>query len=233
MNFEEKLAPFGLTTQQIQHYQEYAQLLIQQNKVMNLTAIDDVDGILEKHFVDCLLIKEELSHVQTFGDVGSGAGFPGLVLAIACPEIEFTLIEPTKKRCNFLEWVVNHLKLTNVTIINGRAEDVVKELRESFDIVSARAVANLTMLSELCLPLVKVKGRFIAMKGSKALEEVEEAQTAIKILGGRVDNCKKSMLSDGSLRYNVIIQKIKKTPLGYPRMYAQIKKNPILNKKGQ
>lgn len=221
------LTSFNLSEQQIKQYDTYAHLLIETNKVMNLTAIDDYDEILEKHFYDCLLIKQEVEGAKTFCDVGSGAGFPGLVLAIALPQTHFTLVEPTKKRCSFLENVISTCGVKNVTVVNARAEDFVSEKRESFDVVSARAVANLIMLSELCLPLVSLGGKFIAMKGLKGPEEIDRAQKAITLLGGKVNEPKQAMLSDGSLRYNITIDKIKKTPNKYPRPFSLIKKNPI------
>lgn len=232
MNFEKQLEPFNLNPTQLNQLRKYADFLSEQNKVMNLTAIDDLEGITEKHFVDSLLIGELINGSRNFCDVGSGAGFPGMVLAIAYPDIEFSLVEPTGKRCNFLNQVIQLCDLKNVKVFNQRAEDFVKEARESFDVVSARAVANLVMLSELCLPLVKIGGQFIAMKGQKGLEEVDEAKTALSLLGGQVSKSLKSMLSDGSLRYNIVIQKVKKTPMKYPRAFTQIKKNPLNNKKG-
>lgn len=226
------LDDFNLTQQQEQQYRAYAHFLIEQNKVMNLTAITDLDEIYEKHFKDSLLISSLLENVHTFCDVGSGAGFPGLVLAIKHPEIEFTLVEPTMKRCNFLNQTKDLLELKNVVVINARAEDYAQDKREYFDVVSARAVANLVMLSELCLPLVKVGGQFIAMKGQKGLQELEEASYAIELLGGEVDHSMKSLLSDDSLRYNIVISKVKKTPMKYPRMFSSIKKSPLFKKKG-
>ncbi|HHX52409.1 MAG TPA: 16S rRNA (guanine(527)-N(7))-methyltransferase RsmG [Erysipelothrix sp.] len=221
-----------LNSHQISQYHDYANVLIEQNKVMNLTAITEFDDIIEKHFHDSLLINELISEAYSFCDVGSGAGFPGLVLAIKNPDKHFTLVEPTKKRCNFLNDIIDLLKLENVTIINERAEDTVKVHRERFDVVSARAVANMLMLSELCLPLVKVDGLFIAMKGQKGLEELEDASFALKILGGKVISTELSMLSDESLRYNIVIQKIDKTPRKYPRSFGQIKRKPLGNRKG-
>ncbi len=232
MNFETQLEQFKLKDYQLNQLRTYAQFLNEKNKVMNLTAIDDLEGVTEKHFVDSLLIGEFLTDSKTFCDVGSGAGFPGVVLAIAYPDIEFTLVEPTGKRCQFLNDLTDLLKLSNVNVVNARAEDYVKEMREQFDVVSARAVANLVILSELCLPLVKVGGQFIAMKGQRALEELEQAQFAIKTLGGEVFNSQKSMLRDGSLRYNIIVKKVKSTPQKYPRAFGKIKKNPLNKKKG-
>lgn len=229
MTFKDR---FGLSETQREQFEAYAHFLIEQNKVMNLTAITEYDEIFEKHFVDSLLINEYLDGFQTFCDVGSGAGFPGMVLAIKNPDISFTLVEPTLKKCHFLNDVIDLLKLNNVEIVNKRAEDYVKTHREHFDVVSARAVAQLNILSELCLPLVRVDGIFIAMKGQKGEQELEEAQNALSTLGGEVLESKMSMLSDDSLRYNIVIKKVKKSPVKYPRNYGQIKKNPLRNRKG-
>lgn len=232
MTLEQLGKLYGLNENQIKQYQQYAQFLIEQNKVMNLTAITEFDEVVEKHFHDSLLINHLIEKAESFCDVGSGAGFPGMVLAIKNPDKQFSLVEPTLKRCHFLNDVIRLLGLSNVQVFNERAEDFAKETRESFDVVSARAVANLTMLSELCLPLVKVGGTFITMKGQKGLEELEEAKFAIKTLGGQVIETQMSVLSDESLRYNIVIQKREKTPKKYPRNFSQIKKNPLSNRKG-
>ena len=207
-------------------FDRYAQLLVEKNKVMNLTAITDREEINEKHFYDSLLLYPFVKDKLSLCDVGSGAGFPGLVLAIVMPSCEITLLEPTLKRCNFLNEVISDLGLKNIIVVNQRAEDF-SQKRESYDIVTARAVANLNLLSELCLPLVKVNGLFIAMKGSKGLEEVDEASKAICVLGGAVRSCERSLLSDDSLRYNIIIEKEKKSPAKYPRAYGAMKKRPL------
>lgn len=207
-------------------FDRYAQLLVEKNKVMNLTAITNREDINEKHFYDSLLLYPFVKNKYSLCDVGTGAGFPGLALAIVMPSCDITLLEPTLKRCNFLMEVIEDLGLKNVTVVNKRAEDFF-EKREYFDIVTARAVANLTLLSELCLPLVKVNGLFIAMKGARGLEEVEEAANAIQVLGGSVQSCEHSLLSDDSLRYNIIIKKDKKSPAKYPRAYGAMKKRPL------
>lgn len=207
-------------------FDRYAQLLVEKNKVMNLTAITDREEINEKHFYDSLVLYPFVKDKKSICDVGSGAGFPGLALAIVLPDSEITLLEPTLKRCNFLVEVIDDLGLKNVVVVNQRAEDFSTK-REFFDVVTARAVANLNLLSELCLPLVKVDGLFIAMKGSKGLEEVEEAFKAISVLGGVVQSCERSLLSDDSLRYNVIVKKEKKSPAKYPRAYGAMKKRPL------
>lgn len=207
-------------------FERYAQLLVEKNKVMNLTAITNREEINEKHFYDSLVLYPFVKDKKSICDVGSGAGFPGLALAIVLPDSEITLLEPTLKRCNFLVEVIDDLGLKNVVVVNQRAEDFSAK-REFFDVVTARAVANLNLLSELCLPLVKVDGLFIAMKGSKGLEEVEEAFKAISVLGGVVQSCERSLLSDDSLRYNVIVKKEKKSPAKYPRAYGAMKKRPL------
>lgn len=207
-------------------FERYAQLLVEKNKVMNLTAITNREEINEKHFYDSLVLYPFVKDKKSICDVGSGAGFPGLALAIVLPDSEITLLEPTLKRCNFLVEVIDDLGLKNVVVVNQRAEDFSTK-REFFDVVTARAVANLNLLSELCLPLVKVDGLFIAMKGSKGLEEVEEAYKAISVLGGVVQSCERSLLSDDSLRYNVIVKKEKKSPAKYPRAYGAMKKRPL------
>ena len=210
-----------------QQFLMYKNLIQEVNQVLNLTAIDDDEGIYLKHFYDSLLIEKLIKKEAKMCDIGSGAGFPGIVLAIARPDITITLIEPTTKRTNFLERVVEECGLKNVIILNERAEDVIEDRREYFDVVTARAVAYLDILSELSLPFVKIGGRFIAMKGSKGLEELEVSQKALSILGGELVSA--HHFSDHSLgdRYNLEIVKTSKSPKKYPRTYAKIKKTPL------
>lgn len=210
-----------------QQFLDYKNLIQEVNKYLNLTAIDEEEEIYLKHFWDSLLISPMIQDYDKVCDIGSGAGFPGIVLAIARPNIKITLVEPTRKRTDFLTRVVEELSLENVVIINDRAEHIVENHRESFDVVTARAVAHLDILSELCLPLVKVNGRFIAMKGSKALEEMKTSKKAIKTLGGRLVS--ENLLEDEAMgtRYNLNFIKLKKTPKKYPRTYAKIKKTPL------
>ncbi len=231
--FYKEIASLGiqvdaLMTQKFEIYKEHIQKI---NKVLNLTAITDDEGIYLKHFYDSLLIHKDIEPNNSLCDVGSGAGFPGLVLAIARPDIDVTLIEPTTKRTNFLEEVVSLCELDNVTVINGRAEDVVVDLRESFDVVTARAVAYLDILSELCMPFVKIGGQFIAMKGSKGKEEVEISSKAIQTLGGKVESMNEIEDEKMGLRINVKIRKISKTHIKYPRNYGRIKKTPLSGRK--
>lgn len=210
-----------------QQFSLYKDLIQEVNQVLNLTAIDDDEGIYLKHFYDSLLIAPFLTEGSSIADVGSGAGFPGLVLAIARPDLKVTCIEPTTKRTNFLSRVCEEAGLHNVTVLNARAEDIIEEYRETFDFVTARAVAYLDILAELCIPFLKVDGIFIAMKGSKGLEELESSNKALKILGSELKES--HFFTDDILgdRYILEITKTTKTHKKYPRNYAKIKKTPL------
>lgn len=210
-------------------FAEYAKQLQAWNEKINLTAITQMDEIVEKHFYDCLLPLQKIPQNSHVCDVGSGAGFPGLVFAIARDDLKLTLVEPTQKRCVFLQEMIKVLNLKNVVVKNQRAEDL-KEEKESFDVVTARAVANLTILSELCIPLLKQGGYFLAMKGANGLEEVEQAQFAIQTLGCRLETDDAITLQNGDGRHNLWIKKVKPTPPQYPRNYAQMKKKPLERK---
>ncbi len=216
-----------LSPNQIHQYQRYATLLKEWNEKMNLTAIVELEEVLDKHFYDSLLPSFSMSIQGHCCDVGSGAGFPSIPLKIAYPELEVTIVEPLGKRVKFLEEVVNQLQLQGVHCVNERAEDYVKNYRESFDVVCARAVANLRMLAELCIPLVKVGGVFLAMKGSQGNIEHQEASKGLIALGVRLEKSEERQLSDGSCRVNLFYRKEKKTPSKYPRHFSQIKKNPL------
>lgn len=216
----------SISEHQFEQLSRYAQLLQEWNEKINLTAITGLEDIFIKHFYDSLLIAPYCYDAKTLCDVGSGAGFPGLVLKIALPDLNITLVEPTLKRVNFMNLVISELKLENITVFNRRMEDCV-ELKESFDIVTARAVAALPVLSELCLPFVNIGGYFIAMKGSSGEEELEVSKNALKILGGKVSLINKETLRDGSARINMLIQKVSVSPSKYPRAYAQIKKKAL------
>lgn len=227
--FIEKLAQEGivLSERQIQQFADYARLLVEWNEKMNLTAITALEEIYEKHFYDCLLLHRLVKLEGSLCDVGAGAGFPSIPCKIAFPQLQVTIIEPLGKRCVFLRELCKELQLENVTILNERAEDVAKNSLERFDIVTARAVANLRVLSELCVPLVKVNGYFATMKGANGLEEKQEATKAMSILGAKFEKEDIVCLSDGANRVNILYKKVKETPKGYPRMYAKIKKNPL------
>ncbi len=204
----------------------YYELIHEYNKVMNLTGIDDVFGVYLKHFYDSLTIIDlfQIEESTTLADVGTGAGFPGLVLAICYPQLQVTLIEPLKKRCKFLEVVVNDLELTNVTILDQRSEDV--DLK--FDIVVSRAVARLNILLELSSQLVKENGYFIALKGKDGINELNESKKAMQILGFKLDEAQETILPiEESSRVNIKLYKFGNTPIKYPRNFGQIKNKPL------
>lgn len=216
-----------LSDEMIAQLEQYGAILKEWNQVMNLTGIDEIEEVREKHYLDCIL---PLKHVDLKGevaDVGSGAGFPGLVFAIVKPNANLTLIEPTGKRCNFLKEVVKQLNLTNVKVENERAEDYAKDHRETFDFVTARAVANLPVLSELCIPLLKKDGIFLALKGNHGEEELDASLHAMKVLGCEVSDVFEDHLPTGDVRINIVATKNKHTPKQYPRAYAKIKKKPL------
>lgn len=216
----------SISEHQLEQLSRYAQLLQEWNEKINLTAITGLEDIFIKHFYDSLLIAPYCYEAKTLCDVGSGAGFPGLVLKIVLPDLNITLVEPTLKRVNFLNLIISELNLKNIVVLNKRMEDCA-ELKESFDIVTARAVAALPVLSELCLPFVRVNGFFIAMKGSSGEEELEVSKNALKVLSGNVSSVIKETLPDGSARINILIQKVSVSPSKYPRAYAQIKKKAL------
>lgn len=218
---------FTITNEMEKQFDQYMKLLIEWNQRMNLTAIEEPEQIVEKHFYDCLLPIFSGNIKGKILDVGSGAGFPGVVFAIALPDTQVTLLEPIQKRCRFLTAVKEELQLNNVEIVNARAEDYVKIHREIFDIVTARAVANLQILSELCIPFVKMGGNFISMKGTSGEEEYQKANHAITLLGCKEPEIQKEVLPDGSERIIFYFKKVKETPKQYPRPFGKIKKNPL------
>lgn len=204
----------------------YYQLIHEYNKVMNLTGIDDVEGVYLKHFYDSLTVLDQIEVEDNIriADVGTGAGFPGLVLAICCPNINVTLIEPLQKRCKFLDIVVKDLNLLNVTIINKRSEDI----NEKYDYVVSRAVARLNILLELCSQLVTDGGFFIALKGRDGALEIKEATKAMQVLGFKLDDALELQLPvEESNRVNIKLYKFGNTPVKYPRNFGQIKNKPL------
>ena len=233
MNFKEELAKLNiiLTKEIEEKFEAYYHILVETNEKMNLTAITEKDEVYCKHFLDSLQITRALDFEKsvTLCDVGSGAGFPSIPLAIVDSKYHVTIIDALNKRINFLKGLIKELNLGNVDAIHARAEEFVKIKREFFDVVTARAVARLNILVELCLPLTKVGGKMIAMKGSSGLEELEEAKKAISILGGIVDRIITVELPDdmGS-REIIIINKVKNTPGKYPRAFSKIKEMPIV-----
>ena len=226
--FIEAMAAKGVevTEKQAQQLDEYRKLLKEWNEKMNLTAITDDEQIWEKHFFDSVtpFVNTEF---ETLCDVGSGAGFPGIPVQILWPERKITLVEPLAKRCRFLNEVKDQLNLDNLTVVNERAEDYAKAHRESFDAVSARAVARLSILMELCVPLLKEKGTFIALKGRNGMQELEQAEPAMKALDVVLKDQEAFEREDESGRINFYFEKEKKTDPKYPRPYGTIKKKPL------
>lgn len=215
------------TQKQIDQFLQYATLLKEWNEKMNLTGITELPEVLEKHFYDSLIPFFELDPTSSLCDVGAGAGFPSLPLKILYPDLSVTILEPLKKRVVFLEEVIRQLGLEKIQCYNERAEEFAKEHRDSYDVVTARAVANLKILAELCVPLVKVGGCFVAMKGPAGLEEDRESTKAFLILGAKKEKSEVVNLQDGSVRINLTYRKEKKTPILYPRPFAKIKKSPL------
>lgn len=232
--FENDLNNLGisLTEHQIDNFLIYYEMLTEWNQVMNLTAITEYEDVMKKHFVDSMsLIKAyDVSKKVSVIDVGTGAGFPGLVLKIAFPEMQVTLLDSLNKRINFLDAVIDKLGLFGVETIHGRAEDYAKpgKLREKFDLCVSRAVANLSTLSEYCLPFVKLNGIFISYKSEKVYEEAETAGKAISILGGKMKEQIEFQLPDSDIYRNlVVIEKKKTTPAKFPRKAGLPAKEPL------
>ena len=210
-------------------FRRYYELLSQWNKVMNLTAIEGEENTARLHFLDCAALGQltALSGKRVI-DVGTGAGFPGMVLKILCPEMELTLLDSLDKRLRFLQTVCGELGFGDVRCLHARAEEAPPALRESFDLACSRAVARLNLLSELCLPFVKPGGQFIAMKGPELRDELAEAEKGIRLLGGEVEQVAEYPVPGTDLRHNaVLIRKIAETPKKYPRKWGQMKKQPL------
>ena len=207
----------------------YWELLAEKNQVMNLTAITDPDDAARLHFLDCAaLLGLEDFRGNTLVDVGTGAGFPGLPLKILEPSIRLTLLDAQRKRVDFLREVCGDLGLEGVECVHGRAEEFAQDRRESFDFAVSRAVAALPVLAELCLPLVKVGGQFLAMKSVDSGEELSAAGRAVSLLGGKLEKPIDYGISGTNIRHRlVIITKICETQKKYPRTFAKIKKNPL------
>ena len=209
----------------------YGELLIEQNKVMNLTAITHPDDVATLHMLDCapLLDCARLQGKRLI-DVGTGAGFPGMVLKVLCPSLDVTLLDSLQKRLDWLETVAEDLSLSGVTTVHGRAEEygLDRVWREQFDFATARAVADLRLLCELCLPFVKVGGRFLAMKSVDCGAELEHSAAAIEKLGGRLVGCHDYTVPHTEVTHRVVvIEKTAPTPAGYPRRWAKMQKSPL------
>lgn len=218
-----------INEKQLEQFEKYYQHLVQENEKFNLTAITEMKDVAIKHFLDSVLGANEIPQNASVIDVGTGGGFPGVPLKILRPDIKITLLDSLQKRVKFLGEVVNILGLENVTCVHARAEDYAKEKREKFDISLSRAVASLPTLSEYLIPFVKVGGKVIMYKSQKADEELAEGQKAIKTFGGNVDKIIPFKLEEiESERNLVVIKKVAKTPLKYPRGKNQPKTNPII-----
>ena len=221
-----------LTEKQLDQFLCYKELLVEWNQKMNLTAITEDVEVITKHFLDCLTVYSslDLTEIETLADVGTGAGFPGMVLKIAFPHIQITLIDSLNKRLNFLNHVIETLGLKKITCVHGRAEDVGnnKAYREKFDVCASRAVANLAVLSEYTLPFVRQGGYLIALKGQKLDEELEQGKKAIKILGGRIEEILDVTVPGTDLNHRIAkIKKINQTPKQYPRKAGEPTKKPL------
>ena len=219
----------GLDAAKADPLEAFARLVLEKNKVMNLTAITDEADFARLHLLD----SAALLSVADFGgkrtvDVGTGAGFPGVPLRILCPAVKMTLLDSTGKRVDFLREACDTLGLPGVTGVHARAEEFAAEQREAFDLATSRAVAALPVLCELCLPLVKVGGQFLAMKSARSDEELDGAMDAITVLGGRLADVVDYAIPDSDVIHRVIvIDKADRTPKQYPRQFGQIKKKPL------
>ena len=233
--FENKLNELGicLTDKQKQQFDRFYELLVEWNGFMNLTGITEYEEVNEKHFIDSLSIIKaiDIEKVKTVIDIGTGAGFPGIPLKIAFPHLNIVLLDSLNKRINFLNTIIDELGLDDITTIHGRAEDFAKkpEYREKFDLCVSRAVANLSTLSEYCLPYVNLGGMFISYKSGEVDAEIEKSKKAIQILGGKLEKMVKFQLPGTEIgRSFVKIQKINNTAKKYPRKAGLPAKEPIM-----
>lgn len=234
--FAEELANYGfkLSSKQKEQFATYYNKLIEFNKKVNLTRITDKNEVYLKHFFDSITPLLEFSDLfkgeKSLCDVGAGAGFPSLPIKILCPDLSITIVDSLGKRLKFLDELVSDLSLDKVTLVHSRAEDAGqnKNLREKFDLVTGRAVARMSVLSEYCLPLAKVDGYLVALKGPKAQDELAEAKNAIEVLGGSVKEVKELTLPDtDDERTLIIVKKVKATPKKYPRQAGTPNRKPL------
>lgn len=234
--FAEELANYGfkLSSKQKEQFATYYNKLIEFNKKVNLTRITDKNEVYLKHFFDSITPLLEFSDLfkgeKSLCDVGAGAGFPSLPIKILCPDLSITIVDSLGKRLKFLDELVSDLSLDKVTLVHSRAEDAGqnKNLREKFDLVTGRAVARMSVLSEYCLPLAKVDGYLVALKGPKAQDELAEAKNAIEVLGGSVKEVKELTLPDtDDERTLIVVKKVKATPKKYPRKAGTPNRKPL------
>ena len=236
--FKRELALHGimLSDQQMKQFEDYYKLLVETNKVVNLTAITEKKEVYLKHFYDSLILGIEVPSLRTevvsLCDVGAGAGFPSIPMKIAFPQLKVTIVDSLNKRIKFLQELTTRLELDNVELCHARAEEFAgkkSKHREDYDFVTARAVARMSVLTELCLPLVKVGGQFIALKAQKADQELADAQKAIQVLGGRLKQDVATELPvTHDERHLLIVEKVKSTPKQYPRKAGTPARNPIV-----
>lgn len=238
MNFKEKLKKkaenigIALNELQLQQFQDFYELLIEKNKVMNLTSITEEDEVIDKHFIDSLTCNRviDMNQVKSVIDIGTGAGFPGIPLKIVYPDIDFVLLDSLNKRVRFLNEAIELLHLKKIEAVHGRAEDLARkpEFRGKFDLCVSRAVANLNTLSEYCIPFVRVNGFFISYKAQKGLEEIHESDHCMKELGSKIMQVDEFKLTDiDSNRVLIKIKKCKGTSKLYPRKAGIPSKNPL------
>ena len=226
-------AGFPLSAVQAQQFEQYYTILLDWNQRMNLTAIEDAEDVVYKHFLDSVLtlqVTGPLAGKQLI-DVGTGAGFPGVALKIMTPTLELCLFDSLQKRIHFLEHLCGQLALKDVRTLHGRAEEFGQNAayRETFDLATARAVAKLPVLAELCLPFVRVGGQFVALKGPELEQELAESQRALETLGGRLGEIKNIQLAHGQYERNlVVVEKIRPTPKKYPRRAGTPQKAPLV-----
>ncbi len=220
-----------LSEKQFLQFEKYYELLTEWNSFMNLTAITEHEEVLKKHFLDSLSIVKavKMEDIHTVMDIGTGAGFPGIPLKISYPHLKVVLLDSLGKRVKFLNHVINELGLEDISAIHGRAEDFARqaEYREQFDLCVSRAVANLSSLSEYCLPYTRKNCLFVSYKSGKVEEELENAKRAISLLGGKVEYVSKFMLTDAGERALVVIRKEKHTPNKYPRKAGLPSREPL------
>lgn len=219
-----------LTDSQLNAFETYYDMLIDRNKVMNLTAITEFDEVMDKHFLDSVYLFRsiELKADYKLIDIGTGAGFPGIPLKIVFPELKITLLDSLNKRVGFLNDVIDELNLNDIEAIHGRAEDIARDkaYRASYDIAVSRAVANLSTLSEYCLPFVKIGGKFVSYKSGDCADEVDNAKAAIHLLGGKINKIDEFSYSNNSRSF-IVIDKVMNTSNKYPRKAGLPSKKPL------
>lgn len=231
-HFVQEAERFGICLRdtQLEQFEQYYERMIEKNRVMNLTSITEFDDVIDKHFLDSLALAKIISLDGRLSvmDMGTGAGFPGIPLKIVFPELQVTLADSLNKRVLFLQEVIEALKLKGIEAVHGRAEDLArkKEYREMFDLTLSRAVANLSILSEYCLPFVRVGGKFISYKSEECDAEVREAKEAIRLLGGELSYVDKFRLGESGRAF-VVIDKKKPSPKKYPRRAGTPSKFPL------